>query len=195
MAVKPYRPVDDRRFARMISLACHDLRTPLATVYGFARTLSRTGDLDERSARFIEMIEAASEQMTDLLDQLGVLARIEGGRYDPALTEADTLELASSEDERVGATGEGATVQTDEAAVSRALDALAVAAVRHGGIERVTWTVRGRELELAPVNAEAAPVVLGEEPLRDLGSAIARAVIEALGGSLALEGETLRVRL
>ena len=56
------------------------------------------------------MIESAAEQMTALLDQLGVAARIEGGRYEPALVEADTLELArAAEDEpgrRVG-TGSG----------------------------------------------------------------------------------------
>src|SRR5215210_7633956 len=123
----------DDRFARIVSLACHDLRTPLATVYGFARTLSRDGELDERSARFIGMIEAAAEQMTDLLDQLGVLARIESDRYDPALIEADTLDLAMSEDARVAATGAGAAVMTDVASVRRALEALAVAAARHGG--------------------------------------------------------------
>ena len=58
------------RFPRIVSLACHDLRTPLATVYGFARTLTRSGELDERSARFMGMIEEASEQMTQLLDEL-----------------------------------------------------------------------------------------------------------------------------
>ena len=25
---------DDKRFAQLVSLACHDLRTPLATVFG-----------------------------------------------------------------------------------------------------------------------------------------------------------------
>src|SRR5215217_5785911 len=148
----------DDRFPRVVSLACHDLRTPLATVYGFARTLTRGGDLDDRSARFVGMIEAASEQMTDLLDQLGVLSRIESDRYDPALVAADTLELATSEDERVEATGEGAAVETDAPAVSRALEALAVAAVRHGGVPSVTWTVRGRELELAPIESDAERV-------------------------------------
>ena len=53
---------------------------------------------------------------------------------------------------------------------------------------------RGRELSLAPVTAAAAPVVTGEE-VRDLGSLVGRAVIEALGGSLELAGDTLRVRL
>ena len=47
----------DDRFPRIVSLACHDLRTPLATVYGFARTLTRSGELDDRSARFVGMIE------------------------------------------------------------------------------------------------------------------------------------------
>src|SRR5437870_1213253 len=34
-------PMPDNRFPRLVSLACHDLRTPLATVYGFARTRTR----------------------------------------------------------------------------------------------------------------------------------------------------------
>ena len=75
--------MSDSSFPRLVSLACHDLRTPLATVYGFARTLTRAGELDERSARFVTMIEEASEQMTELLDELGTAARIESGRWEP----------------------------------------------------------------------------------------------------------------
>ena len=181
-------------FAHVVSLACHDLRTPLATVTGFAKTLLRTESLDERATHYVEMIDAAADQLARLLDELGWLARIEVGRYEPALVEADTLELVSSADEHVEAVGSGETIQTDEPAVRRCLEALAVAAVRHGGIDQVTWTVSGRELELEPVNAEAGPIVSGEEP-RDFGSIVARRVIEALGGSVTLEGETLRVSL
>src|SRR3954469_4637458 len=100
-------PMPSDRFPRVVSLACHDLRTPLATVYGFARTLTRAGELDERSARFLEMIEEASEQMTVLLDELGVAARIAGGRWEPVLAEADTRELAESADERIAVEGSG----------------------------------------------------------------------------------------
>jgi signal transduction histidine kinase len=181
-------------FPRVVSLACHDLRTPLATIYGFARTLTRAGDLDERTMRFLGMIEEAAEQMTALLDELGVAARIEGGRWEPALREADTLELARSDDERVVAAGEGETIETEPESVGRALRALAVAAARHGPVDEVTWRVDGRKLELAPVTADAGPVVTGES-LRDLGSIIARIVIEELGGAIELDGETLRVRL
>jgi signal transduction histidine kinase len=184
----------EARFPRVVSLACHDLRTPLATIFGFARTLTRTGELDERTMRFLGMIEEASQQMTELLDGVGVAARIEGGRWEPALRGADTLELATTDDERVATEGVGETIETEPESVSRALLALAVAAARYGPSEQVTWRVQGRELELVPVTADAAPVVSGES-IRDLGSLVARMVIEELGGSLELDGETLRVRL
>ena len=72
--------------------------------------------------------------------------------------------------------------------------ALARCALRHGGLEKVTLTARGRELELAPVTTAAAPVLLGED-LRDLGAAIAVRQLRAQGGKLELDGETLRIRL
>jgi signal transduction histidine kinase len=181
-------------FPRIVSLACHDLRTPLATIYGFARTLTRADELDERTMRFLGMIEEASEQMTGLLDEIGVAARIAGGRWEPGVREADTLELAGADDERVASEGEGEMIQTEPESVERALRALAVAASRFGPAERVTWSVRGRELELTPITPDAAPVVTGES-IRDLGSLVARIVIEELGGSIELDGETLRVRL
>jgi signal transduction histidine kinase len=184
----------EARFPRIVSLACHDLRTPLATIFGFARTLTRTGDLDERTMRFLTMIEEASEQMTELLDEVGVAARIEGDRWEPALREADTLDLATSGDERVVTEGDGETIETEPESVARALKALAIAAARYGPAEQVTWRVRGRELELSPITADAAPVVTGES-IRDLSSIVARMVIEGLGGSVVLDGETLRVRL
>lgn len=184
----------ERSFPRLVSLACHDLRTPLATVYGFARTLQRGDGLDERDARFVGMIEEASEQMTSLLDQLGTAARIAGGRWEPAVREADTLELARAEDERIEVEGAGTRIETDADAVRRSLCALAVAAARHGPADRVTWKVEGRELRLTPLSEAAGPVVLGEE-LKDMGSLVARLVIEELGGALELDGETLLVRL
>jgi signal transduction histidine kinase len=187
-------PVPQSRFPLLVSLACHDLRTPLATVYGFARTLARSGEIDPRSTRFLAMIEEASEQMTELLDELGTASRIESGRWEPSLREVDTLELARSGDERVAVEGAGEAIETDAEAVSRSLAALALAAVRHGPVDGVTWRVDGRLLELSPVTAGAATVLVGEE-LRDFGSVVAGLVLEALGATVELDGETLRVRL
>jgi signal transduction histidine kinase len=190
---------EDQDFARLVMLACHDLRTPLATVHGFAHTLARGEALDETSARYVGMIGTASEQIGELIDELSVASRLEAGRYDPPVRAVDTLELAQAAarqlgEERVGVSGDGAELETDAEAIERAVAALARCLLRHGGLERVEVEVRGPELELAPVTPASAPVVLGED-LRDLGAAVAIRVVRARGGSVELDGETLRVRL
>jgi signal transduction histidine kinase len=190
---------NDSSFARLVSLACHDVRTPLATVHGFAKTLTRTVELEPPADRYVEMIEAASQQMAELLDELSLVARIEAGRYEPALRDVDTLDLARGAAERLGedrvqVTGDGAVVQTDLEAVDRGVSALVQAALRHGGLDSVAVGVNGRELDVAPITDSSAPVVLGEE-LRDLGAAVAVRVIEFLGGSVAVEDGTLTIRL
>ncbi len=184
----------DEAFARLVALGCHDLRTPLATVNGFAKTLIEQGELAGREARFVEMIDEAAGQMTGLLDDLGLAARIAAGRYEPVLVEVDTLELASSPAGRILTLGRGEAVETDAGPVRRGLEALALAAARYGGVASVTWTVTGREFLLAPLTADAVPVVTGESP-RDLGALVARMAIERLGGTLTVAGEALRVLL
>jgi signal transduction histidine kinase len=180
-------------------LACHDLRTPLATVHGFARTLAGMETMEDPAHRYVEMIDTASVQLAELVDELSLVARIEAGRYDPALTEVDTLQLAHAAaarlgEERVVASGEGAQVSIDGDATERAVAALTRCALRHGGLEQVDLTVRGPRLEIEPITPASAPVVLGED-LRDLGAAVAGRMLVAQGGSLAVEGETLHVSL
>jgi signal transduction histidine kinase len=190
---------DDTSFARLVSLACHDVRTPLATVHGFARTLTRQVELVPPADRYVEMIELASRQMAELLDELSLVARIEAGRYEPALRDADTLELAQAAAERLGAdrvrvSGEGAVVQTDLEAVDRGVSALVQAALRHGGLDEVEVAVRGTEIDVSPVTESSSGVVLGRE-LRDLGAAVAVRLIETLGGSVGVSSQTLTIRL
>ena len=190
---------DDTSFARLVSLACHDLRTPLATVHGFAATLSKTMELAPPADRYVEMIEAASRQLAELLDELSVAARIEGGRYDPAVREVDTLALAQAAAERLGedrvrVTGRGEVVETDVEAVDRGVSALVQAALRHGGLDEVEVAVAGRELRVAPVTESSAKVVLGQD-LRDLGAGVAVRLLEARGGAVSVSGSTLTIRL
>jgi len=176
-------------FSSLVSLACHDLRTPLATVQGFAKTLLRLEELNgEKATRYLGLIDAASDELVELLDLVSLAARIEGGRYHPVVREADSLQLAPE-----GATGAGATVQVDPEAVASALRALARAAARHGGVE-VATSVDGPRVSIEPVTAEAAPVVLGAEQ-KDLGAAVAVQLVRALGGEVKLDGERLTVTL
>jgi signal transduction histidine kinase len=190
---------DENAFARLVSLACHDLRTPLATVHGFATTLARDGSLAPPADRYVEMINAASAQIAELIDELSLASRIESNRYEPTLREADTLELAQAaaarlDEERVRVSGAGAALETDQDAVERGLAALFQSALRHGGLDEVEVEVDGSAVRLSPVTASSAPVVLGED-LRDLGAAVAARLVRRLGGSVSVDGETLTVRL
>ena len=186
-----------RHLADLVSLACHDLRTPLATVAGFANTLARDHGLGEQHARYIGMIEAAAAQLGEIIDELAFVARIEGERYEPTLVERDTLDVARDAAQRLGgdlasAVGEGASARVDAEKTVPALAALARAALRHGGLEHVELTAAGTDLRIAPVQAQVARVVLAED-LRDLGAAVAVRLLRALGCSLAFEGETVRI--
>ena len=181
-------------FSRLVLLACHDLRTPLATVNGFAKTLLRGEGSGDQSTRFLELIAGAAEELTQLLDLLGLAARIEAGTYEPPLRTVDTRDLVAGDDARVSVAGAGDTVQIDEPALRRSLAALASAVIRHGEVAAVTWTVAGRTLRLSPVNEGAAAVVTGAQP-KDLGSLVARLAIEHAGGSMTLDDASLVVRL
>jgi signal transduction histidine kinase len=189
----------DTSFSRLVSLAAHDLRTPLATINGFAQTLLRIGDLHEPNDRYATMIVEAARQLAELLDELGLAARIEGGRYEPNLQPIDTLELARSAqeelgEERVQVAGDGGQVRIDVDSTRRGVAALTQAALRHGGLEQVDVRADGTTLTIRPVTEASGPVLLGED-LRDLGAAVAVRLVAALGGSVSLDGDTVTVRL
>jgi hypothetical protein len=125
------------------------------------------------------------------------VARIESDRYDPLIETTDTLRLARDAAERLGgdragSAGEGRDVEVELQATVRALAALARAALRHGGLERVELVAAGTDVTIAPVSPQAAPVVLAED-LRDLGAAVALRLLHALDCSVRLEGDRLRI--
>lgn len=189
----------DASFARLVSLAAHDLRTPLATIHGFAQTLVRMGELDEPKQRYVEMINAASRQLAELLDELGLAARIEGGRYEPNIQPVDTADLARGAaeelgEERVRVRGDGASVHVDVDATHRGINALVQAALRHGGLNEVECVAEGTTLRIGPVSDSSAVVLLGED-LRDLGAAVAVRLVASLGGSVTRDGDAIVVQL
>jgi signal transduction histidine kinase len=181
----------DPTFARLVSLACHDLRTPLATVQGFAKTLLRMEVTPEQLERYLRLIDAASSELAELTDRLALAARIEDGRYEPVRREADSLELARAADERAG--GAGAAVSVDPDTLVLSLRDLVRAAERHGDVQ-ATVRVDGPRIEIEPVDAETAPIVLGENQ-KDLGAAVAVRLVRALGGSVEVTEERLVVTL
>jgi signal transduction histidine kinase len=188
----------DPAFTRLVSIACHDLLTPLSTVKGFAQTLERS-ELQPPADRYVEMIVLAGEQMRELIEQLRVVAQIEAGRYAPVLVEVDSLDLVRSaaeafDAERATVSGEGGAVLVEPDAARRALAQLARATARHNGEDSVDVAVRGAELVFSPLSAAAAPVLLGER-IDELGAPAAAILIRALGGTLAAQDDRLVVCL
>ena len=190
----PSQPI----FAQLVSLACHDLRTPLATASGFAHTLQRLDSLEAPADRYVDMIGAASEQMAELLDLLGAVARIEAGRFDVQARAADSRELVDAAVARLDghavAKGGGAAVQVDPPWAETSLAALAECIRRHGALEQVTLAVDGAAVSIGPLAEGVGPIAMGED-LKDFGAAVGTRVLAAMGTEIEPDGERLVVRL
>jgi signal transduction histidine kinase len=185
-------------FAQLVSLACHDLRTPLATASGFARTLQRLDQIGQPADRYVEMIGAATDQMAALLDLLSAAARVEDGRFEPERRPVDSRQLAEAaaqraDSGRITVTGEGADVETDPHWAPLSLGALAEAARRHGGLEQVTLTVNGEDIAIGPIVDSAGAIAAGQE-LRDFAAAVGARVLQAGGATVEVDAERLLVR-
>lgn len=154
--------------------------------------------VDEQTERYLGMIEVASVQLSELLEQLGLVARIEDGRWEPLIGEADSLALAHAAAEPHGGavvvSGTGTQVAVDEEAAARALGGLAHCARRHGGLDEVELRVDGASIAVAPVAADVAAICLGLD-LKDLGAAVGTRALVALGAAVEAEDETVVVRL
>jgi signal transduction histidine kinase len=190
--------VASQSFAQLVSLACHDLRTPLATASGFARTLERLDQLEHPADRYVEMIGAATHQLSELLDLLSAAARIEADRFEPRLRPTSTRELANAaaariEDGRALVEGDGVEVRADPDWGATSLSALAEAARRHGGLEQITITAAGPTIAIAPIVDDAGAIAVGDD-LRDFAAAVGARVLQTGGAVVELDGGALRVR-
>ena len=111
-------------FASLVSLACHDLRTPLATVSGFAKTLLR---LEHARRREGGPLPRADRRRLDRARRAARAALARGADRERTLRPGRRARPTRSTLARAAvpeATGEGATVQVDVEAV-RACDRLA----------------------------------------------------------------------
>jgi signal transduction histidine kinase len=185
-------------FAQLVSLGCHDLRTPLATASGFARTLQRLDDIGQPARRYAEMIGEATDEMVALLDLLSAAARMEDDRFEAQARPTNTRELADAAAERLpegsaAVAGEGAAVEVDPAWAAVSLGALAEAARRHGGLEQIELAADGSTVEIGPIVEGVGQIATGDN-LRDFPAAVGTKVLHAAGATVELDGDRLRVR-
>lgn len=80
-----------RRLERMrrefVANVSHELKTPLTAIRGFAETLQHQGLTDEQRGQFTEVILRHANRLTELIEDLLELSRIEGRRQPLRLVE------------------------------------------------------------------------------------------------------------
>jgi signal transduction histidine kinase len=180
---------DGDEFPKLVREACHDVRTPLATAYGFARTLERIGGLDEQQQRYLRFIVAACEEQTRLVDAVATVARRASGTLSAKLARVDlgqaALDAAADVEQRLGDGrcvalvngGDTALVLADEEHVPLALATLAEAALRlEPSLREVGMECSGTRITLGPVSADAMEEISAEDG-RDVRVVAARALL------------------
>ncbi len=85
----------DRIKSTFVSIAAHELRTPLASIIGYIEMLldGDAGALTARQHEYLQIIEGSARRLLDITRDLLDLTRIEAGRLEITLRPTDLVEL------------------------------------------------------------------------------------------------------
>jgi signal transduction histidine kinase/GGDEF domain-containing protein len=89
-ANKELRKIDEIK-SEFVSVASHELRTPLAAIKNSVQLMisGKTGEINENQAKFLSMAERNINRLTNILNDLLNLSRIESGKIDVKFEELD----------------------------------------------------------------------------------------------------------
>ncbi len=152
---------------RFVSKLGHELRTPLGSVLMLSELLAGRDGLDDKALRYVDKIHQAAMEMRALLDEVSVLAKIEGGRIELFLSDVEVAGLARDLQERLAprAREHGKTLavareddlpamlRTDRARVDESLDLVVETALRSSGCGTVSVRVGRDERADAPTGS------------------------------------------
>lgn len=87
----------DRMKSEFISLASHQLRTPLSAIKTYAHMLvgGYGGELSQKQAGFLDIIINSADRMNELIDTLLDITRLEAGQVTPELKETELAAVVS----------------------------------------------------------------------------------------------------
>lgn len=200
----------ERLKSDFIARVSHELRTPITIINGFLETLIAHDDrLDpEQRVHMLERSRAASSRLGDLIEELLILSRIEGGVLTPqpeSLALSDVFEAvraaAQEPDQVLLPPTTDARVVTDRALLVRALGLLVDNAVKYGGVAELSTRAEGgtRVIEVRDrgqgfpedVRDTAFELFTRSQtnsaiPGLGVGLAIARTLVEVLDGTIAI---------
>src|SRR6266508_1009877 len=88
---------DVNPFPRAMSLAVHELRTPVTVVSGYLRMLLReqAGPISEKQRKMLEEADRSCTRIGALVSEMSDLGKLEGGDLKPSGPEFDLSALIS----------------------------------------------------------------------------------------------------
>jgi signal transduction histidine kinase len=184
--------------ANLVVDACHDLRTPLAAAFGFARTIERMGGVTGDNAMYLQQVIEATQELEQLIAALSAVAHGERGTLRLRPQQVDLGELAQEAAEGSGHPLEqeaaAGTVETDPGRAVTALVWLATPfadapTAPTDGDARAWRVTAGDALTFGPLAG-----LDGELFERDLRAYAGRRVLAWLGAEVALADGRVRVR-
>ena len=181
--------------ANLVVDACHDLRTPLAAAFGFARTIERMGGVTGDNAMYLQQVVEATQELEQLIAALSAVAHGERGtlRLRPQPVDLGELVLEASEGSGHALTRDvvAGMIETDPARAVTALVWLAApfAEAPSNGDERGWRITAADSVTFGPLAG-----LDGELFSRDLRAYAGRRVLSLLGGEVVLESDCVVAR-
>jgi signal transduction histidine kinase len=178
-----------------IGPACHELRSPLAVVYGFARMMENADGLDEAArTKYVGQIVRGAERLDVMLDDLSKMGRIAAGRAHAQVESValrsivDDLSATSTNDGRLRVDpGADVNVKADASWLTESLQAVIDGLCFEDGIDvQLTWRHEPNS---------TFPMIDVEPEKSGLGLSLARMRIVAMGGSFDGSGDRVVIML
>ncbi|MCW2927899.1 MAG: hypothetical protein JWM86_1867 [Thermoleophilia bacterium] len=187
-----------------IGPACHELRSPLAVVYGFARMLEGSHDIEPAAqAKYIGQIVRSAERLDRMLDDLSSIGRVAAQRVHPKLEHlplravVDDLCATSTNEGRLYVDpGADVSVKADPTWLTESLQAVVDGLCFEEGIDvRITWRHEPHDVQLHIVPNSTFPMVDVEPDKSGLGISLARIRVIAMGGTFEGSGDRIVITL
>lgn len=173
--------------------ACHDLRTPLAAAYGFARTIERMGGVTGDNAMYLRQVIEATEELEQLIKALSAVAHSERGtlrlRPEPVDLGELTLQAAELSGHRLERDANAGMVETDAGRAVTSLAWLAAPlAETQSGTDRAWRTTDAGTVSFGPLAGNDREIFE-----RDLRAYAGRRVLELSGATVEVGDDRVTV--
>jgi len=101
----------NRAKSRYLSGVSHELRTPLNTIFGYAQLMEANIELDDKSRKISKVIKRSSEHLSDVIEGLLEISKIEARKLDLHRDKVDFVALVQQLDDMFRAQAEAKGIE------------------------------------------------------------------------------------